>query len=207
MSKVIVIEGPDRVGKHTQCNILAQRFKEAGKKATVVEVPIRGHVTYRMIYWMLKNGSAKSFPKTFQLLQFLNRKFFQWFHLPFLKRKNHYIIFDRWSLSTCVYGAAEGVPESFTLFLKRLLLEPHFTIVLTGKGFMKSPDDVYEADTDLQRRVNELYCVWATREPNTLAISCAGDKEFVANKIVAELLGAGVVPIQELSLPRRWTMS
>jgi len=206
MSKIIVIEGPDRVGKHTQCNILAQRLKEAGKKATVVEVPIRGHVTYKLIYWMLKNGTAKSLPKTFQFVQFLNRKLFQWFKLPFITRNNHYVIFDRWSLSTCVYGAAEGIPEKFTLILKNMLLDPHFTIVLTGTGYMKTPDDVYEADEDLQVRVNDLYRFWATREPNTVAISCKGDKEFVANKIVAELLGAGIVPIQDISLPRSWAM-
>jgi thymidylate kinase len=206
MSKIIVIEGPDRVGKHTQCNILAQRFKEAGKKATVVEVPIRGHVTYRLIYWMLRNGSAKSLPKTFQVLQFLNRKFFQWFQLPFLKRKNDYLIFDRWSLSTCVYGAAEGVPDGLTVSLKKMLLEPNYTIVLTGPGYMKTPDDVYEADTALQKRVNDLYLHWAVRDPNASMISCVGDKESVANKIVAELLKSGVVPINELSLPRRWTM-
>ena len=63
MSKIIVIEGPDRTGKQTQTKLLKKKLTKHGFCPIVIEVPIRSAVTYPLIYWMLRNGLAKKFPK------------------------------------------------------------------------------------------------------------------------------------------------
>jgi thymidylate kinase len=200
MSKIIVVEGPDRVGKNTQSNLLSQRFREVGKRSTVVEVPIKGAVTYRLIYWMLQSGAAKSLPKTFQFLQFLNRKIFQWFTLPKLERQNDYIVFDRWSLSTSVYGQAEGLSKRYTEKLSSMLREADYTVVLLGPTYMKAAEDVYESDAVLQTRVRRLYADWAgDNSGRSSVVVAAGSKEEVSDKVVANLLASGVVPLSDIA--------
>lgn len=161
MSKIIVIEGPDRVGKATQSRLLCDYARKTlNKRAEVVEVPIKSPVTYRLIYWMLGNGLAKKFPKLFQWIQFANRKIFQVTRLASLMRKNDYIIFDRWSLSTVVYGEAEGVPREWSEKLAERLVIPDHTILLLGNPQLNETEDVYESDLCLQEKVRSLYEDW-----------------------------------------------
>jgi dTMP kinase len=187
VSKVIVIEGADRCGKATQSKLLRDYIRNViSKRAEVVEVPIKSPVTYRLIYWMLSSGTAKKFPKLFQWIQFANRKIFQVTSLSSLMRKNNYIIFDRWSLSTVVYGEAEGVPRSWSEKLAEKLVAPDHTILLLGKPHTKDVEDVYEKDAVLQDRVRDLY--EGIRHPITSTIiDCDGTREEVHEKIVQSL--------------------
>ena len=163
MSKIIVFEGADRCGKATQSNLLKEYLVENGSSAARVEVPIRDNHTYKIIYWMLRNGLAKKLPKTFQWLQYLNRLIFQTFILPRLEKKNEYIVFDRWSLSTVVYGVAEGVSKEFCEKLYNGLRRPDFTIILLNKSYQHEAEDVYESDLNLQKNVRNLYADWAVK--------------------------------------------
>lgn len=184
MSKIIVIEGADRCGKATQAKLLREYLVSFGIMSTIVEVPIKSVVTYRIIYWMLRNGFAKKYPKLFQVFQFLNRKIFQIFTLPSLEQECDVIIFDRWSLSTIVYGGAAGVPEKFTVDLFNRLRQPDHTFVLIGESFPHEAEDVYEADLDLQKEVRIRYTTWAVDNPsNVTAISCKQDKKKIAKQI------------------------
>ena len=195
MSKIIVIEGPDRVGKQTQTHLLKQTFLSHGMLAAVIEVPIRSAITYRIIYWMLRNGLAKKFPKIFQWFQYLNRKIFQVLTLPQLEKQYDAIIMDRWSLSTIVYGAAEGVPQEFTLELAKKLREPDYTIMLCGDSFAHEAEDSYEADDSLQKRVRTEYTRWAFENPNTTRlINCQLSKKEVAKKIKDSLREKRILP-------------
>jgi thymidylate kinase len=195
MSKIIVIEGPDRVGKQTQTRMLKETFQNYGMLATVVEVPIRSAITYRIIYWMLRNGLAKRFPKIFQWFQYLNRKVFQEYTLPHLEDRYDAIIMDRWSLSTIVYGAAEGVPKEYTLKLAKKLREPDFTIILHGDSFAHKAEDTYEADLELQRKVREEYADWARDNPETTKlIDCRQHRKSVSKKIKEVLQKKRLLP-------------
>ena len=195
MSKIIVIEGPDRVGKQTQTHMLKETFQSYGMLATVVEVPIHSAITYRIIYWMLRNGLAKKFPKVFQWFQYLNRKVFQEYALPHLEDRYDAIIMDRWSLSTIVYGAAEGVPKEFTLKLAKKLREPDYTIILYGDSFVHEAEDVYEADIGLQRRVREEYVVWANQNPSTTKlVDSKLSRKNVSRKIREALQEKKILP-------------
>jgi len=194
-AKIIVVEGPDRVGKQTQTNLLKQTFLNYGLFATVVEVPIRSMVTYRIIYWMLKNGMAKKFPKIFQWFQYLNRKIFQIFTLPYLEERYDAIIMDRWSLSTIVYGTAEGVPKQHTIGLAKKLRQPDYTIILHGKSYSCEAEDTYEADLTLQNKVREEYTNWALDNPDsTSMVDCQRDKKIVSREIKKILQTKRILP-------------
>ena len=195
MSTIIVVEGPDRCGKATQSKLLQEYIARIGLGAVVVEVPIRSAVTYRIIYWMLKNGLAKNFPKVFQCFQFLNRKIFQIFTLPGLERMYDVIIMDRWSLSTIVYGAAEGVSEAFTIRLAKWLRVADHTFVLHGESYLHEAEDSYEADRDLQLKVKLGYSMWALNNQKVCTmINCRHDKMHISRRMQDVLHLKGILP-------------
>lgn len=195
MSKIVVVEGPDRVGKQTQTNLLKEHIEKLGQRASIVEVPIRSAVTYRIIYWMLHNGLAKKLPKTFQVLQFINRKIFELFTLPKMEEYNDVIILDRWSLSTIVYGGAEGVSQAFTVGLSKWLIDPDHTIILLGQSFPHEAEDAYEADSELQQKVRVGYGTWAANHlDETTVVDCHQDKSEISKKIQNILELKGVIP-------------
>lgn len=188
MSKLIVIEGPDRVGKATQTNFLANFLLWRGYKVLKIEVPIRSNFVYHIIYWMLRNGLAKKLPKCFQWLQYFNRQIFQWFSLRKLEKKYDYIIMDRWSLSTVVYGKATGVPSEFTEKLHARLRRPEFTFLLLGPAHKHSAEDVYESDTELQENVKRIYLEWSKEHPvSCKVIDCTQSREVIAEEIRTKL--------------------
>jgi dTMP kinase len=194
MSKIIVIEGADRCGKFTQTHLLQEYITRTGSGAVVVEVPIRSAVTYRIIYWMLQNGLAKKFPKFFQWLQFLNRKIFQVLSLPSLLKTYDYVILDRWSLSTIVYGTAEGIDPKFSQDLADKLISPDYTILLLGKSHMGVAEDVYEADVSLQMKVRNLYMDWAIfNSQNSSIVDCGLSKEEVFQNVIQTLQSSKMI--------------
>jgi len=194
-AKIIVIEGADRCGKATQASMLQSYLLRIGCASTIVEVPIRSAVTYKIIYWMLKNGFAKKYPKIFQWFQFLNRKIFQCLVLPDIERQHDVVIMDRWSLSTIVYGAAEGVSEEYTVSLSKRLRVPDHTIILHGRAFPHEAEDVYESDLDLQDRVRLGYSQWAVNNSKDCTlINCRQSKDAIFRKIRTCLELKGIIP-------------
>ena len=188
MSKIIAICGPDRCGKETQTAALRDYFLSIGKTCQTVEVPIKACFTYPIIYWMLRNGMAKSFPNFFQVLQFLNRKIFEIFFLSRLEKKNDIIIFDRWSLSMLVYGEAGGASSNFSKFLAGLIRNPDHTIILLGNSFPHEAEDVYEADKKLQESVKIGYFSWSVKNIDKCSLVSANqEKEQVTNRILESL--------------------
>lgn len=195
MSKIIVIEGPDRCGKATQCKLLCDHLIQCGRRATVVEVPIHDILTYSPIYWMLENGLAKKLPRIFQLTQFLNRWSFQTFDLSKLDHDYDFIIFDRWSLSTFIYGQATGVGKNFADLLYRQLRKPDFTIVLLGKSHEHEPEDVYEKDSQLQAVVSKLYTNWVDKHPKeSYVVHSDRPRESIFTEIIEILKTTRSIP-------------
>lgn len=188
MSKIIVIEGPDRVGKATQAGALKEHLLKKDFTVAIVEVPLKSNFLYHIVYWMLGNGLAKKFPKFFQWCQYFNRQIFQWTILPKLEKHCDYIIFDRWSLSTIIYGAAAGVSLDFTQKLYDRLRKPDFTVVLLGQSHGYVPEDTYEADDKLQSDVRRLYDEWCEINSDILIkIDCNQRKEDITKKIIMSL--------------------
>lgn len=195
MSKIIVIEGPDRCGKATQSKLLCDYLIQCGKRATVVEVPVHDNFTHSAIYWMLENGLAKKLPRTFQLTQFFNRWMFQTFDLSKIDHDYDFIIFDRWSLSTSIYGQATGIGQSFVDILYRQLRKPDFTIVLLGKSHEHEPEDVYEKDSKLQEKVRKFYADWVNKHPKEAHVVCSDrPRESIFTEIIVVLKTTRSIP-------------
>lgn len=198
MGKLIVIEGADAVGKETQSKLLVNRLRpkgfRAGDFAALVEVPTQG-ITHGIIYWALKNGIAKRFPNVFQFVQFMNKFLFQRFELPKLMKSYDYVILDRWSLSSIVYGDATGVNRWFNMHMHSLLVRPDITIVIHGTSFLRNKaNDTYETDSKLQRDVKAGYVDWANNHPEDhMLISNDGTVEQVHDAIMLTLADEKII--------------
>jgi hypothetical protein len=83
---LIAVEGADRVGKCTQSTSIVKMFNDMHRRARRIEIPFNDRLTYKVIYWMLRNGLAKKTPNLFQFVQFLNKFLFQVVVLPWLWR-------------------------------------------------------------------------------------------------------------------------
>jgi len=154
---IIAFEGCDMTGKTTQAKILHRSLTEAGVSALAIKTPFNDHVTHKIIYHMLFSGAAVRHPLLFQLLQLLNKLICQ---TRLLFAKEDIIIFDRWHLSSVVYGAASGLSISLIKTLGSVLREPDISVVLTRSSderLSRSAQDSYEADVTLQDRVKRLY--------------------------------------------------
>lgn len=192
MTKIIAVEGPDRVGKATQVKLLRNHIRSLGHSVATVEVPVRDGHTHKVIYWMLGNGLAKKFPKFFQWLQVLNRKIFQKWFLSTMADKVDYVIFDRWNLSTYVYGTAEGLNiDPNRLFSS--LLRPDATVVIVGRIPGLAARDSYEADSGLQDRVSVLYRDWAMSNDDAVLVEAEGTRGEVLGRILSQLTQKNII--------------
>ena len=180
----IAIEGPDRVGKKTQAELLTSALIAAGVSVDAVEVPydgFGGRWSYRTIYAMLADGSAQRHPFTFQLIHMLNKLACQ---VKLLLSCASVAVLDRWHLSSVIYGAASGVSASLVAAMGFPLIEPDVTIVLLRASQCSSCDarDSYEADGQLQERVRRLYAA-ACNGRTVIAVNADGTREEVAERI------------------------
>lgn len=191
-AKLVAIEGPDKVGKQTQSQMLAHVLRRYGDRVKLVEVPFNDRVTHRLIYWMLRNGAAKRFPNLFQFVQFVNKFVFQWTYLLWLRLTCAFVVLDRWSLSAIVYGDATGVNRTFNRVLYWLLVRPTVTVVLHGSSFKrKTVDDAYEKDSDLQLAVRRGYYDWVQAHPSDHElIDNQGTKDEVHERILSAVEAA-----------------
>lgn len=176
---LIAIEGPDRVGKQTQARMLGNALFGIGPNGDqpvgdgkpwwankVYEVPWNDGPIYEEIYAMLRDGSAFEFPVAFQTLHAANRRVFQARELPSHAGWADVVILDRWTLSTRVYGACDGVPVEVTDRILKGVIEPDLTLVFDGDPFPKDELDAYEANTEFQQKVRAEYMRWCDRDPS-----------------------------------------
>lgn len=197
--KVIAICGPDSVGKCTHSTKLTEVLNFSGFKAVRVEVPVDNFL-HKHIYGMLRSGAAKKYPRFFQCVQTANRIVFQLFELPKLLRDNDYVILDRWSVSSWVYGLATGLSDRFVRALLWFVRKPDYTIILNGAPNAKEARDVYEADGDLQRKVRVYYDLYALENEDISSLVQANQsKEDVFEQIVNVLKRESLVPNQLIS--------
>lgn len=159
MAKLIVFEGPDKVGKETQSKLLERNLNARGIRTIRVEPTKEAHPQGRkLIYSMLETGSAKQYPNSFQFVQFLNRIYFQTFKLPALLKAYDVVILDRWALSGYVYGQAERISENLNTWMYNRARKADVVLVLSGTSYKRgTADDSYERDTGLQGKVRTAY--------------------------------------------------
>jgi thymidylate kinase len=190
-ARFIAIEGPDKVGKTTQATKLVSSLGPTG--AVKVKVPFNDGITHRLIYWMLKNGTAMSCPNIFQTIQFLNKFLCQAFLMPWCWLMNDFVVVDRWMASFIVYGKAGGANELWTSFLSLFLVRPYHTVVMMGPCYAsrnERKDDVYESDDVMQKCVRDGYVslLHGKHDCSFVMTGCQpDDREGVHGQIVAAL--------------------
>lgn len=196
-AKIIVVEGPDRVGKATQVNLLSKKISNKGLRTKIVEVPVRSALTYPIIYGMLKTGLVKKFPTTFQVIQSLNKLFFQFTILFFYLFRYDYLIFDRWSVSSLVYGNSSGANRLVTDVFYRLMKRVDAVVVINGEPRNLEARDYYEADRNFQKLISNSYSEWV-KENSELAreVSSAGSREEVHKRVLNSLYDLGICDIK-----------
>lgn len=192
-TKLICVEGPDRVGKATQALLLVEYLCSRGHKVAFIEVPIFSNtISYRLIYWMLKNGLAVKFPHIFQVMHFLNKYTFQVCKLQQFVDFD-YVVFDRWRLSSLVYGSLAGAKFGIDWMYQKLV-QPDMTIVLHGSSYKRDEvEDAYERDHEFQRRVASKYVEWAETNDKCAAVSCNSSQETVHKDILNVLDDANLL--------------
>lgn len=155
---VIAIEGVDMTGKATQSDELARALRVAGHDVSLVEVPWVGAPrTHSWIYGMLASGAAKRWPTVFQALHALNKWLCQ---RAALKWSPRIIVFDRWHLSSVVYGTCSGLPRWLVKLMGSVLVQPDVTVVLSKRAERHArceQQDTYESDASLQERAARAY--------------------------------------------------
>jgi thymidylate kinase len=187
-SYIVAIEGADRVGKATQAKLAVEALNDKLIPATLHEIPHDDAITYPEIYRMLRDGAVRTHPIVFQTLHGINRRFFQSKTLPSLIEDFEIILLDRWTLSTRVYGEADGVSREQTAEILRDIVEPDLTLVLDGPAWPKEGLDVLEADDAYQEKVRSLYRVWCAEHPERIVKIDAGrDRNTIHYDILSEI--------------------
>lgn len=190
---VVVIEGPDKMGKATQSALLLANLAMVNKpngdplRVTQQEIAAQDGITYDKIYKMLKTGDASRFPATFQAFHTSNRLIWQAQQLPKLGSKYDVLILDRWTISSWVYGRASGVDEDEIQCLCEDLIKPDLVFTFLGSSFKtpERPDDCYEADNSFQERVRELYGTWVVRNRDVaIGVDANRSKEVIAEELL-----------------------
>jgi thymidylate kinase len=197
MGKLVVFEGPDKVGKETQSKLLAQNLKKQGINCIRVEPSKEAHPRLKkLIYSMLETGAAKRHPNTFQFVQFLNKVYFQTFKLPKLMKVYDVVILDRWALSGWIYGDAEGINRSLNKWMFNRVKRADITLVLSGTSYKRSTttDDSYEKDNDLQAKVRIAYRDVGLNWPGHALVDNHDSIDDVQDSIQALLENLSIVP-------------
>ena len=183
--KLIAVEGPDKLGKTTQCIRLASALNGS----TYQKIPSRDGVTYDRIYEMLKTGEALEEPYYFQSLQGMNRLIWQRQMLPMLAQQNEYIILDRWNLSAWIYGKATGMTDRQLDIISKGMAKPDLCFIFQGTAHERpGQDDVYESNSKLQTEAEVRYNQWADDNPDiAIKINANRSMEDVTSHIVQEV--------------------
>lgn len=161
-TKIIAIEGPDRVGKQTQSLEVVYKLEQAGFSVALIEIPYDDSFTHKMIYKIVKTKYVNYFKSAFQAIHILNKLICQLDAIRVFKKFDYdFIILDRWKMSTEVYGRASGDLELIHKISNKLLLNPDMTVILLGETYKKNDLDEYEKNSVLQERVKAEYLIKA----------------------------------------------
>ncbi len=184
---IIVIDGGDKLGKQTQSILLATNLRNSGLEVLNVEVPIKGNCFYSKIYEMLFDGTAITHPEMFQTFQVANRMAWQSQKLVDALDYFDVIIFDRWDVSSWIYGKSSGLTDDFIRVCNSSIIEPDFYYIFDGDPFPtpERDNDSYEANLEFRATVRENYKLWASLNPNSCKIVQANRDKCV---IEAEIL-------------------
>ena len=183
--RFIVLEGPDCSGTTKQSQLLAERLK-----AQSIDVLLTAEPTHSSIgeeIRALLHGKDMPQPDAIQLLFCADRaEHVAQEILPALQRGTT-VVSDRYTLSTLVYGAAQGIPEDWLRTINSRFPEPDITIitlppleVCRERMRHRLRQDQYE-NGEFQRKIHEAYA--AVRQRKTVFVDTSQSKQESAAEI------------------------
>lgn len=182
---LIVLEGPDGAGTTKHSKLLAERLKQEGHDVVLTAEPTDGPIGTQ-IRTMLK-GDRLPDPKAVQLLFCADRADHVTRVMEPALAAGKTVITDRYTLSTIVYGAAQGLDASWLLAINDAFPRPDQTFLLlppykvcAKRVSRRATKDQFEVDA-FQRKVYGLY--EQACQPDVLRIDSSGKMEEVAEKI------------------------
>lgn len=177
---VIAIDGIDLLGKSTISKLLSKKLSNA----IYQKIPNRDGITYDTVYDMLKTGAAVELPMYFQCLNGINRLLWQKQNLPLLASMYKWIILDRWTLSSYVYGGCSGISKKDCDLMMSGMLEPDLYFLFDGEPFnINKEKDSYEKDVSFQKQVRKLYLEYAKEKQNVIVINANNPIETVLDEV------------------------
>ena len=95
------------------------------------------------------------------------------------------VIFDRWHVSSWVYGLSAGMLPSKLDVISEGMLDPDITFVLDGEGFDRPEleDDAYGDDSSFQNKVRARYREHGVNATGVIHINADRDKEIIQEEI------------------------
>ena len=209
--KIIVIDGPDGIGKTTVAKLVAERLKNYHLKAEYIHFPNYEYYTGDFINKCL-HGELGDFtkvnPYAQHMMYALDR--YCWFEKNYNKYRDHIIIFDRYTTSSKIYQTAAKFIQCQDSSEKKLKLEDwlkedNFTSYISNVEFMKLsiplPEIVFWLDINkesLNERINNRVAVKNEAKDNFEVDSFAGVVyeigQIISRRDMYKLIDANVTP-------------
>lgn len=168
--KIIAIEGIDKAGKATVCQLLTDRLNLIGYKAIKSEHHRYDTATGKLIMdWLTRKWDVSQ--KTIEMIMAADKQAQQDWFSQLDKEGYDYLILDRYTLSQAAYGVANGIQGSWIIELQRYMRKPDLDIVIdipaeismSRKGkHNNGQNDKYESDLEMLKRVRENYKSFST---------------------------------------------
>lgn len=204
--KLIVIDGSDSSGKHTQVEFLKANLEKKGLKAVTIDFPQYGSFFGKMVGSYLNGefGELKDVdPKLASLLYALDRysqkeKITKWLD------GGYYVITDRYTESNLAYQGLRkdnlvawikemengqlGIPKADVVIylyvpveISRKLMENR-----PDKGYIKDKRmDIHEKDFEFQKKVVDSY-IRLSKELGWIVVNCTKDGKLQSKEDIAK---------------------
>jgi len=182
-AKFIVFDGPDGSGTTRQTAFLVDSLRKSGESVLMTAEPTESKVG-QDIRKMLQQDTMPT-PDAMQLLFCADRANHVSTVIEPALRKGQTVVCDRYSLSTIVYGAAQGIDKQWLESINAKFPKPDLTFitlppfdVCMERINRRKTQDQFEME-NFQRRVYENYK--SLEDPSVIFVDTSGSKEFTAD--------------------------
>lgn len=161
--KIIVIEGLDKSGKHTQSKLLKKFLESLGYTVIQSEFHRYDTPTGKLIQqWLYKEWDVDDL--TIELIMSADKQAKQRWFTQLEERGVDFLILDRYSASQICYSRTKGIDEEWVFQLQKNFRKPDMEIFIDispqesmrRKG-KHGDNDRYESDLELLRGVRKEY--------------------------------------------------
>lgn len=181
--KLIVLDGPDKVGKHTQSERLAEHLN-----APLFEYPNYNLVSGKEIREML-DGKRHFSSYKMQVLHATNK-------IEDMKRlkealdHNLIVVCNRYTPAALAYGLLDNCPELLISRLNRVLPTPDVVIILDSQPWKLNPGD-HNENAERQEKVRSIFKI-LSRHKGWVVVDAHNTTLAVSEKILAVLKEHGI---------------